>query len=394
MKFWHILLVALLISACSNTISSLQGGESKNLSIVQNIKTIVDVNSVGFEWDLVNDSAVEGFVLYRSSNNKDFQEVAFIANPIATHFVDVGLVPETQYQYYFLSVSDNYYSSRSKIIDVKTSFIDSIENLYASNDYPKKVKLLWTPHSNPSVSEYLVQKNIDGEFKTIASINNRLLVEYIDYDLEDGANYQYRIIAKDFLGNPSRPSKIITAKTKQKPKLSTKLSVTNHLPNDIVLSWTKNNDARYYKIYRSNTNDGIYKLIGESSKLEFIDNIGKQGQSYFYKLSVVDFNDIESELSSFVKGSTKAPLGKPIISKGYVDKKGAQIMWEPDSRASYFFVNRKKGIFGKIEKFKVTQNSFSDKDVKVGDEYTYYVTAVDEYGIESSPSEEISLSIR
>ncbi len=398
MRQWQIVVIALfsvILIGCSSTISSLNGVD-KNIPIVSNIKTIVDVGSVGFEWDIINDVNVKGFVIYRDEDNKnEYEEIAHIKNPLASHFVDKGLMPEKQYSYFFYTIGVDSHSPRSDVVSIKTSFINPVENLYASNDYPKKVKLLWNPHQNPSISHYLIQRQEHNGFKTIATVNNRLLVEYFDENLDDESNYNYRIIAVDYMGNQSRPSKTVTARTKNRPSVSTNISATNNLPTSIVISWDTVNNVAAYRIYRSKDSQGSYNAIGTTSSNQFTDQSLQPGASYYYKVSSIDDTEIESVLSDPIKGSTKELPKSPKIIKGYVDKQESNIEWEASKDAQYFVVHRKEsGLFGDIMRFKVKGTSFIDKDVKVGKEYIYYVVSVDDTGLESAPSEEIVLSIK
>lgn len=393
MRYYLILVaIVLFISGCASSISSLEGVD-KNLPQVKNIKIIPDVSSIAFEWDYINDSDVLGFAIYRDDGD-GFKEIAHIKNPQSTHFVDENLMPEKEYKYYFYTLGYTHYSQRSEIITTKTSFIDPLESIYASNDYPNQVKLIFSPHPNPSISHYLIQKEIDGEFKTIALVNHRLFVEYFDTDLKDSSSYKYRIIAVDFNDNPSRPSKIITARTKNKPNISPNLVATNNLVNKIIISWKAQKDIKEYKLYRSQSIDGKYNLITTTKNTEYSDIINESAKSYFYKVSGVDFSNLESNLSESAKGSTKNAPAAPTIKRGYVDNKEAKIEWEASKEAKYFMLYRKNANTGEKNRFKIKENSFSDKEVGNGGEYSYYVVAVDEAGLESEPSNEIKLSIK
>lgn len=394
MRLLQILILIFIINGCANTLSSLSDGVNNNMPIVKNIKAIKDVSSIAFEWDIIKDPMVEGFVIYRSSNDREYKEIKHIDNPLITHFVDIGLSPQTQYQYYFIAVGENSYSNRSEIIKVKTSFIDSVEKVYASNNYPRKVKLIWSPHPNPSISSYLIQRQYKDDFKTIKSVNNRLSVEYFDLDLEDGVEYKYRIIARDFMGNLSLPSDVVMAKTKEKPNTPSSLIASNDMPNAISLSWEKVEKAKIYRVYRSNSKTGFYKIIGNVSENAFKDNIGESNKSFYYKVSTLDQSGLESDLSHAVEGMTMKSPPSPVIKAGYVDKKQVKIEWEAFSGAKYFIINKKQGVFGKVSKFKTSKMIFHDKEVKVGEDYTYSVIAVDSYGLESASSQEVKLSIR
>ena len=389
------LVFSAFFSACSSITASLEGKDT-SLPSIKNIKTLSDVGAIAFEWDIIDDERVRGIAIYREEKSGEkpiFKEIAYLENPQATHFVDENLVPETQYRYMFRSISFTHYSADSAIVSAKTSFIDAVESVFASNDYPRQVKLIFSPHPNPSISHYLIQREIDGDFKTIALVNHRLLPEYFDNDLDDGATYKYRIVAIDQAGNPSRPSKIAVAHTKNPPKTPKNLSATKNLPQKIALSWSKDAEAKQYNIYRAKSEDGRYILHSTATSNQFIDNIGANGVSFFYRISAVDSANLQSSKSAPVMGATKSAPKAPQITRGYVDNSEAIIEWESESNIKNFVIFRIDSS-GRQTRFKATGNNFSDKEISAGGEYSYFVVAVDEYKIESAPSNKVILSIK
>lgn len=399
MKSYALYLIALVFSiffsACSQITPSLDGRDA-SLPTIKNIKTLSDVGAIAFEWERIDDERVKGITIYKEEKDGEkfvFREIAYLQNPQTTHFVDEKLIPETQYRYMFRSISQTHYSPDSAIVSAKTSFIDAVESVFASNDYPKQVKLIFSPHPNPSISHYLVQREIDGAFKTIALVNHRLLPEYFDTNLDSGKTYKYRIIAIDQAQNPSRPSKVVTAMTKNLPKAPQNLTATQNLPKKIMLSWSKNGDIKQYYIYRAKTQDGRYILHSTTTNNQFIDNIGANGVSFFYKISVLDSANLQSAQSAPVMGATKSAPKAPQIKRGYVDNNEAIIEWEGESDIKNFMVFRIDSS-GKQTRFKSTANTFSDKEVSTGGEYSYFVVAVDENSIESEPSNKVILSIK
>ncbi|RDU57840.1 fibronectin type III domain-containing protein [Helicobacter sp. MIT 99-5507] len=392
LQIFHLIILAMIFSACSSTLSHFNGVDN-NIPKIKNIKTIVGVSEVAFEWSVMTDSKIQGYLVYRNSG-EGYKEIAHIKNPLISHYVDTNLIPEKEYSYYFYVLGKDTYSDRSDIIKVKTSYIAPVTNLYASNDYPKKVKLIWSPHKNPSISHYLIQRSDDNiNFKTIANIDSRLSAEYFDEKLNDASSYSYRIIAVDFLGAPSRPSKIVIAKTKDRPILNTTLSASNNYIDKIELKWNPLNNISDYKIFRASKIDSKYNQIATTKDAKFIDGNKSPGVEYFYKISGIDSSGIESEQSEPARGSTKELIKSPNITKGYIDNNKARIEWSGSSDAKYYFVYRRSGLFGSSMKFRVDDNYFIDNDMS-DKEYTYYVVAVDEFGIESKKSQEVTLQIK
>lgn len=414
MRFYTLCLLALfsaLFSACAGAISTLDG-EDSTLPTIKNIKTLSDVGAIAFEWEKIDDERVSGIAIYKEKNG-EFSQIAHLKNSQITHFVDENLTPETHYRYKFKTLSPTHYSQDSKIVSAKTTYIEAVEQVFASNDYAGQIKLIFSPHQNPSIAYYLIQREVEGAFKTIALVNHRLMPEYFDTNLEAGKSYKYRVVAVDYAKNPSRPSKVVTAKTKDPPPPPQNLVASQNLVGKIALSWEAQAGASEYRIYRANKIDGNFSHIASVKKPEHSDVIGKNGASFFYKILSIDKSDLKSAPSTAVQGKTKSPPKPPKITRGYVDNNEAKIEWSAESSAlsaktaessakppalsaksAHFVVYRIDSANGKQTRFKTTQTTFEDKEVSTGGEFRYFVVAVDEGGLESARSNEIILSIK
>jgi fibronectin type 3 domain-containing protein len=119
--------------------------------------------------------------------------------------------------------------------------------------------------------------------------------------------------------------------------------------------------------------------------------VPEDGKTYYYKVTAVDKDGLESELPETpVSGS---PLDKPlpprIITAQVVDGR-AELAWEPvDNRAVEYVVLRShwEGLTKKEKKFVgLRDNHLTDTTVRPGVKYTYRVEEVDRFGIRSKPS--------
>lgn len=368
------------------------------------MRTIADVSSIAFEWDRVADpNAIKGFTLYQINANNNIKRIATIKNPYATHFVLDSLLPETEYVFAIATLgADNAISQKSPPLRVKTSYIDPIEQAFASSDYAKKIKLIWSPHPNPSITRYIIQrKNTSakgGEFVNIGTIKNRLLVEYFDENLADAQSYTYRIIAQDFSGNKSRPSPVIEGATRQKPKTITTLHASQNLAKKIQLSWEIVPDVVRYEIYTSTSLDGSYKPLVQVNKNYYTHKVGKDSAVIFYKVRAIDDNDVASDLANgATKGATLPPPPTPKITKGTIQNSHALIEWEVinNARVKAYAVYRYEGRLGSPLRFSNTiKTTFTDKEMHKGKRYTYKVVSVDSEGNESLPSKEVELLLQ
>ncbi|SQB98418.1 fibronectin domain-containing lipoprotein [Helicobacter fennelliae] len=397
------ILASVLFLGCSNKsvgIGFLNTNDiiDQNLPVIHNIRTLVDVTSVALEWDLMQDiHSVKGFVIYQIQSNKKPKKIATIKNPYSTHYVVNSLLPQTSYSFAIAVLGkDNAISKQSQSVEIKTSFIDPIEQGFASFDKPKSIKLIWSPHPNPSITQYIIQRmNDSGKFLNIATVKNRLMVEFFDTNLSDGKEYSYRIVAQDFDGTKSLPSEVINGKTKNKPQTITSLQASRKYAKKIQLEWGSVAEAKKYEIYYSDTLDGKYNLLGTSDTNSFVDSINQDGVTRFYKVIAIDESGIASDLpKGAVMGETLPPLLVPKIIKSSVQNKHGVIEWEVINNAHV----KSYAVYRLTEKTKTplrfdntTKTKFVDKDMALSKKYTYWVVAVDENGNESAPSQKIEL---
>ncbi|OBV28893.1 hypothetical protein BKN38_00755 [Helicobacter sp. CLO-3] len=372
-----------------------------NLPAIGQVRYIADVSSIAFEWDKIeNPNAIKGFVIYQANSSGNNKKIATIKSPYATHFVVDSLLPQTTYTFQIATLgSDNAISQSPAKITIKTSFIDPIEKAFASSDYAKAIKLIWSPHPNPSITRYIIQrKNDAGKFLNIATVKNRLLVEYFDDDLDDAREYTYRIIAQDFNGIKSLPSEEIQGSTREKPKPITNLKASQDLAKDIQLSWPAVPGATKYEIYISESVQGAYKPLVQVNKNYYMHKVGKDNAVYFYKVRAIDESGVAGDLpNGATQGATLPPPPTPQITKGVIQNNQAIIEWGVinNARVKGYAVYRYEGRSSNPLRFTNTiKTRFVDKEMQQGKRYIYKVVSVDANGNESLPSQEVELLIK
>ncbi len=414
MKLWiqsTLLTVFLLIvSGCGTTPKPKDTTVTdKTLPIIKlsNSGVFADMNAIAFEWKSINDSRVNGIYVYKQSlaidaEDKKLKFYKTINNRFATHFVDSDIKPNSNYVYSFTTFTKNSESSPSSLIRVKSlPVLDSISWIHNINGMPKSAKIIWRPHTNEKVNSYIIErKTIDEkEYKKIATVIGRLNAEYIDNDLKDNYIYEYRIRVVTFDSIVSVASKSVRAITKELPKMVTNIVATNNLPKKIKLNWSESftQDFQNYNLYRSNSFNGKYKLIAKLHNNRYIDKIDEDAKQYFYRVSVIDKDNLESKFElNTVKGYT---LSKPLAPSGVQStllNNQIEIIWKnSDNRVKSYIVVRKEkdGWFNKIStKYKnIKTKKFVDKNIKAESTYWYEIYSIDKNGIISNPSKEIEI---
>lgn len=408
--FYNAFLAIAIFSGCAsleNSSLSLFGSSDQvdpSLPTIKKIRTINDVKSIGFEWEKIDNTAlIKGIVIYRVQKGGVLKKLTTIKNPLATHYCDTDLIPQTQYAYEFSTLGQNgLVSTRTPILNVKTSFIDPIESVFASVDYPKEIKLIWSPHPNPSISRYIIQRqNEKGMFLNIGTIKNRLYVEYFDKELQDGKEYKYRVLAESFEGAKSLPSIVVTGKTKPEPIGITELQASNNLARTIRIDWKKSlqEDVVKYKIYSASSLRANFSLAGETKNNFYIHKVNDDGVERFYKVVPVDNAGIEGTMPAHsAKGMTLRAPKAPIITRAVIENNRAIIQWHKldDPQVKGYIVYRYEGNFSsKALRFSdIKKNEFIDKEMRTGKKYRYQVASIDKNGLESKPSESVELLLK
>ncbi|RUM64918.1 MAG: hypothetical protein DSZ03_03525 [Sulfurimonas sp.] len=409
----HIILTAtlavLLFNGCSKTPSaSHKAVLDSSLPIVSINGTLVDMNAIAFEWKPLQHPRVAGIAIYRNHPKKNdstkLHLIKRIYNKNVTHYVDTDVMPNTQYRYVFTSFNqDGAESHPSKTVKVSTlpllksvSFFSSIGNM------PRKAKLIWRPHTNPKVVAYEIQRQTldDPEWEIITTVKGRLNAEYIDEDLKDDKVYKYRIRAITFDHLKSRPSETVQVTTKPLPPTVTGVTATTEAVKQITISWTPSTDKEidYYNIYRAVSSDGHFRRVKKTRQTSYVDRINKDGVGYYYRISVVDRDGLESQKSHPpTYGST---LGKPKTPKNFkaeLINNAVYLSWKRADRRTKSYTLVKTSRSGWLSKStshidNIQKTELTDTNIAPDILYEYQIYAVDANGVKSQPSEAVEIS--
>lgn len=358
------------------------------------------MKSISLEWKSIKDKRVNGVFIYRDDKYLDT-----IDNPFSTHYFDSDIKPNQSYAYYFKTYSIDAQSVKSETTLIKSkSILDSVSWIHATNDMPKSAKIIWRPHTNKLVSGYRLQRRAleENEFRIITNLDGRLRAEYIDYDLKDKHTYVYRLFALTYNKIISNPSEEIEVTTKGLPQEVKNIKATNNKPKKIVITWEKSNikDFLKYNVYRSQEQEGGYELIASISKNSYSDVINEDGMKYFYRVSTVDKDALESNYElNFAKGLTLVKPKAPTILDSRIVDGSIIIKWsKTDDRTKTYIVSKKykNSMFDTIEEeFDGIKNtSFHDTKIQAQTKYFYKVYSVDKNNIRSKESKEIELETK
>ena len=378
----------------------------KNLPTPQHIKHITDVTSVAFEWDKINDSNVRGVAVFRGEAGGKLVRVGEADSRFATHYVDLNLKPGTEYNYRLASYSEQGYQSvGTDSVVTKTLGIPEALTFVTKVDHlPRMAKLIFRPHPDPTINRYVIERQtpIKREWEEIATLEGRLNAEFIDTGLEDEKAYEYRIYAQRYDDIKSKPSKVINISTKKLPNQILNIGASNNLPRQIKITWQQlaGENELTYNVYASAFQEGPYdKVASVKNRGEYTHNIDKDGEIQYYKITAVDKDGLESMMPEIpAQGVTRAKPLTPTILKAELKNNKPHIEWSSNdvnvvefkiirTKKEGFFSNESVTFTGiKNKRFDDTSEGFQPNT-----DFVYAIIAVDNKGIESHPSDEVTL---
>ena len=367
--------------------------------------TLVDINAIAFEWKSIRSTKVNGIYIYKlgpDSRDAEATYYATVDSRFTTHFLDTDIKPDSRYQYYFKTYSDTAESRKSVILDVYSlPVIQSVSWISRIDNMPRSAKIIWRPHSNQKVKAYTIERSTleNTKWEKIATVSGRLNAEFIDEDLKDKHTYKYRILSLTYDDITSTPSEIVTVVTKALPENVSGITATRDLPKKILLNWEKSKikDLAYYNVYRSTNVSGGYNVVTKTKNNSFTDEIQEDGKQFFYRVSSVDIDGLESVYDKqSIQGLTLVKPTSPSIVEAKITDDVVKLVWsKTDPRTSTYTVLKryKKGFFEEINEEFVDIKSleFIDPNIEPDVTYNYRVYAVDKNSIKSISSIEVQL---
>jgi chitodextrinase len=231
-----------------------------------------------------------------------YKDGVLYSSTSSTSVIITGLTPSTNYTF-TVKARDNSgnTSSASTVLSVTTLVADlnaPSTPIGLKNSLPSETgfTLQWTASTdNVGVAEYDVL--INGSWYTSTS-SNQLTI----YGLNMGSAYSVTVQAKDSAGNvsPSSAPLVVYTQYSTVPTIGI-VGVNKSNKNMVVWNKPTTDGIASFNIYKETTVSGVYTIVGNvlySSPSLFVDNTSSPDvQSNKYKISAVDKNGIETDLS-------------------------------------------------------------------------------------------------
>ncbi|VAX20376.1 hypothetical protein MNBD_NITROSPINAE04-1479 [hydrothermal vent metagenome] len=295
----------------------------------------------------------------------------------------------------------------------------------------RKIEINWKLQTDPEIKAFYIYRSqsADGQFIKAGEIRNADAVAFVDqhsekHPVDDSTTYFYKVTTINIVGRESPESATVSAVSLGPPKPPAGLSASSGSIRSSHIKWSPHDNAEVagYRIYRSESKDGEYKLIADikgHKAVEYDDLNGgskttpklEDSKTYYYSISTYSPYGSEGVKSDPVSATTSDP---PAIPAGF-EGKGWQankvpLKWEahPDDNVRGYFIYRAKaeeGPFLQIAKIKGREKtSYVDggesglfakkKELKSSNLYFYRIQAYNRVDAKSEMSEVISVMTR
>ncbi len=285
-----------------------------------------------------------------------------------------------------------------------------LQPLEASGGY-SYIALQVPQYEETEIKEYIVSRGIfeSGPYVEIKRVGTKKKdsLTFKDDNVQTDRNYFYRYRVVTKMGFVSPPSEAVEARL-GKPSAPRGLTVISDVIREVPLSWTPSPEpeVKGYRVYRSDSKGGPYRLIGKvdgKSKTSFVDSQGLMDETeYYYQITAFNVADVEGDPTEPISATTR---GKPLAPQGLKAKAGMlksiSIEWTqpPDPEVRGYIVYRSfspEGPFEEIQKIKEeNKTSFLDgapheKKLDDGTLYHYKVRSYNKVDVLSEESEMVS----
>ena len=341
----------------------------------------VGESSVELTWDPHPDEdTLDGYRVYRDGS--------LVAETAGTSYRDDGLAAFTTYVYTVTAVGeDGDESSPSEPATVTTPDLSPPtvpQNVVATAVGTERIDVTWSESSDAEsgVAGYRVFR--DGSEIAVTGTT-----VFQDGGLTPGTTYEYQVSAINGAELESDRSDPASATTPDGsgPSVPTGLSATPISTESIELSWAPSTDDEsgiaYYRVFRDGTE------IATPTGTAYQDDGLMPATTYEYRVSAVNGDGLESDLSDIASATTLADEGPPAptgLTATPISPSQISLNWvAPVAGVSSYNVFRDDAFIGSV-----MATAFVDTGLQPATTYRYAVASVDAEGIPGPRSGDIS----
>jgi len=392
------------------------GMKGSCLPVVNGVVATGDmIRQLELRWTPTLSEHVKGYVIYRSmSPEKGFVKITTIIGCETDSVIDTEDLEDKTTYYYRISLfeDDEREGSMSHVVSATTKGRPPTpRRLKAESGLARMVKLLWNMCTDEEVKGYKLYRSTEreGEYTSIKKIDNQNTNNYLDKGtngtvfsafseggfLKDNTTYYYKVTSYNKVDVESRPSDIVSATTKPRPVRPSGFGGESFHVKEIPLFWQPNPEADIakYHIFRSSGDEKDFSEIASVEEgTSYVDKRLQDGREYRYKMTAKDKDSLISDFSDTITIKTKPKPRAPTGIAAQVEQGKTVITWSSNTEKDIASYNVfEKGFLGPRKIDTVKEPQCSVVSPKPGKSKHYTVTAVDKDGLESKPSQPVTV---
>ena len=293
--------------------------------IPANLLAVDDDAAVLLTWESAY--RTEDYHVYRTNAGEDnFQLVGEKSGPWYTINMTDAPPAVGAYVYRITGVVNDIESGPSNEAEVEFTATITAPTSFQASDQITHVALSWMAKSNASYYKVYRSVSTPDSWQVLDSTSQS---SYSDVP-ETYETYYYYVTAVSALATESEPSSSEMVEYDGRYDPPSGLTLIDRGSN-FYLTWLSGNNAGYYKIYRSIEPDTDFVAIDSTSSLHYED-FPTIHQYYYYRVTVVGPNGLESEPSSIVGANYDGRLDSPdrVLATDmglYVEISWSEVLW-------------------------------------------------------------------
>ena len=337
---------------------------------------------ITLKWEAV--SGANKYEVYRSATKDGVYKK--LGSTTTTGFSNVSVNANDVYYYKVKALSLRTASANSAFSAAVVRRCDCAAPTVKAGNMAEsgKVFVKWDAVDGASKYEVYRSTSKNGKYSKYYTTSKK---SYIDNSTKAGYTYYYKVkaISKANSAANSAFSAVVSRICKcAMPQLElvgydddgTALYNVDYNNNgNLIFKWYKITGAGSYKVYRSGSANGTYKLLGETEKTSFTDKTAKAGYYYYYKIVAVSSKTSSANSAAFkIVAAPCFPQVKNL--KTIKVEEGISLKWDAVKGVDGYMImyNRRDPYDDSLHYAgETTKTSFRDKSLPKG--YMYAVVA-------------------
>ena len=365
------------VGAYSSTKSAKTLAKAKITGITSSNEEVLKIS-----WKKV--SGAKGYIISRStSKNSGYKKIDTVTGK--TSYSDDTVKAGKTYYYkveaYNVNSGTKGYGGASDAVAGKTAKRTKITSIVSTNE--KTLTIKWNKITGAYGYRIKRSTDEDGTYKVVKTIKSGNTTSYKDTSVKAGKTYYYTVETMVKTGDNicySGDSASMEGRTAKKAKI--KYAVSNG-SNQIEVNWGAVRGAYGYRIKRSTSKNGTYKVVATlkgKNNTTYQDKKLKTAKTYYYKIETINkVNGKKGYSGNSAAVSAKTLKTTSITAVKATGSTSVRLEWKAVDGASGYQIYRstsKDSGYKKVGQVKgKNTKKYEDKTLEAGKTYYYQVRA-------------------